>query len=125
MVVDSFLTIEMLKTFTVAVFIVVLITEFFKEIVDLVIKIFSKMVSVMFKKQCELHVPTKYVVFLWALFVVFMPMYLEIVLTLPIIFMGTLNSIFVTLAAMKFYESILEKAFSVNIADKVVNKSDI
>jgi galactitol-specific phosphotransferase system IIC component len=99
----------MLKTFAVVVMVVVLVTEFFKEAVD---KLFNLV---------GWHVPTKYVVFFWALFIIFGPLYYEGTITGVAIFMGVLNAIFVSLAAMKLYESILEKAFG-NFMERMVLK---
>jgi hypothetical protein len=106
----DFLTLDMLKVFFVAVAVTVLLTEFFKDIVDGIFKLFGLAVSKAIGKTYELHIPTKYVVFTFALMVVFAPLYFEAVLTPQVIVAGVLNGILLTLTAMKSYETILDKA---------------
>ncbi len=95
---NDFITLDMLRVFLVAVSVTVLLTQFFKEAVDSLFKIFN------------LHVPTKYVVFFWALITVFLPLYFDDAITPEVIATGIINAILLTLTAQKSYETILEKS---------------
>lgn len=95
---NEFITLDMLKVYLVAVCATVVFTEFFKEAVDSLFKIFN------------LHMPTKYVVFFWATLVVFLPIYFDSLITPEAIATGIINAILLTLTAQKSYETILEKS---------------
>ena len=95
---EDFLTPDMLQIFFIAVAVVVILAQFFKDIFDYIFKMLN------------IQVPTKYVVFIFALIVVFVPMSLQGPLLPMAIFMGVLNSILLTLTAQKSYETILERA---------------
>lgn len=97
---NEFLTIDMLRVFVVAVSITVMLTEFFKEAIDW---LFNKL---------KIVVPTKYVVFFFALVVIFLPMILGGLITVEAISTGILNAVLLSLTAMKSYDVILERAIS-------------
>jgi hypothetical protein len=95
---NDFLTLEALKIWMVAVSVTVLITQFTKEIVDWIFGIL------------HLKIPTKYVVYCWSLTVIFLPQVNQIQFSFEVIATNILNGIIITLAAMKSYEIIAEKA---------------
>lgn len=107
MMLNDFLTIDMLRVFLVAVSVTVILTEFFKEAVDWV---FAKI---------KINIPTKYVTLFFALLIVFLPIIIDGLITVEIIATGILNAILLSLTAMKSYETILEKAIS-----KIEKKQD-
>jgi len=86
------------------------VSQLFKDLVDWVFKLIGLVISKAIGKPYKLKIPTKYVVFIFALMVVFAPLYFDVVLTPPVIVAGILNGILLTLTAMKSYETILDKA---------------
>lgn len=97
---SDFVTIDMLKIFAVAVTFTVIFTEFFKEAVDYLCKKFNK------------KIPTKYVVFFFALIVIFLPIILDGVISVETVATGFLNAILLSLTAMKSYDTIVDKAIA-------------
>lgn len=102
---DDFITVDMLKTFPVAVSITVILTQFFKEAIDGLFK----------KLKIDVH--TKYVVFFFALIVVFIPIKESI--TFGVVAAGVLNAILLSLTAMKSYDTLVDKAIT-----KIEEKKD-
>lgn len=97
---NEFITIDMLKVFAVAVSITVMLTEFSKEAVDW---IFSKL---------KINIHTKYVVFFFALVVIFLPFIIEKLITVEAIFTGVLNAVLLSLTAMKSYDTIRDRTIA-------------
>jgi hypothetical protein len=117
---NQFLTIEMLKAFPVAVSVTVILTEFFKDIIDCLFR------------KVNFHLPTKYIVFIFALIVIFLPHIVEKTVSLEIIITGVLNAILLSLTAIKSYETIVQRAVTkmsrkLGIANKesCINKDEI
>jgi len=90
----------MLRVFVVAVSVTVILTEFFKEAVDWV------------AKKLNIRVPTKYVVFFFALFVVFLPIILDGLISFETVTTGILNAILLSLTAIKSYDTIVERGIT-------------
>ncbi|HZJ77131.1 MAG TPA: hypothetical protein VFC70_05415 [Oscillospiraceae bacterium] len=97
---SDFMTIDMLKVFMVAVSATVILTEFFKETVDWICK----------KFQVKVH--TKYVVFFFALIVIFLPIILDKLISIETVATGFLNAILLCLTAMKSYDTIVDRAIA-------------
>ena len=97
---SEFMTIDMLKVFAVAVTFTVILTEFFKEAVDWICGKF------------KIDIPTKYVVFFFALVVIFLPIYIDNTISIESILTGFLNSILLSLTAMKSYDTIVDRAIT-------------
>lgn len=93
---NDFLTIDMLKAFPVAVSVIVILTEFFKDAIDLLFK------------KLKIKVQTKYVVFFFALIIVYLP--IRETITFEVIASGILNAVLLSLTAMKSYDTIVNRA---------------
>lgn len=96
---DKFITIDMLKIFSVAITVTVILTEFFKDLADRIVYKFLKR---------NLH--TKYFVFVIALLVIFIPIIHDKNFSFESTFTGIINAVFLTLASMKSYETVIERA---------------
>ncbi|NLX61857.1 MAG: hypothetical protein GXZ06_04975 [Tissierellia bacterium] len=96
---NKFITIDMLNIYSIAVVVTVTLTEFFKDIADHVIyKLFKR------------ELPTKYFVFFIALLIIFIPIIHDKKLSFESFFTGIINAVFLTLASMKSYETVIERA---------------
>jgi len=96
---NKFISIDMLNIYSIAVVVTVTLTEFFKDIADYV-------VYKLFKRE----LPTKYFVFFIALHIIFIPIIYDKKLSFESFFTGIINAVFLTLASMKSYETVIERA---------------
>lgn len=94
---ENFITFDMLKNFATLATVLVILTQFTKDLVDATI-------GRLFK------IPTRYLVFVYALAILFLILYRSGPITVEAVVATVINAVFVTLAAMKAFESAVQPA---------------
>ena len=88
---DNFITFDMLQNFATLATVLVILTQFTKDLVDKVVKF-----------------PTRYLVFIYAEIILFLNLARTGTWSIEAVVTTIINGIFVTLAAMKAFESTVE-----------------
>lgn len=88
---DNFITFDMLQNFATLATVLVILTQFTKDLVDKVVKF-----------------PTRYLVFIYAEIILFANLTRAGTWSIQAVVTTIINGIFVTLAAMKAFESTVE-----------------
>lgn len=95
---ENFITFDMLKNFATLATVLVIVTQFTKDLVDALFGVL------------RIRVPTRYLVFVYALAVLLLILYRGGPVTVEAVVATIINAIFVTLTAMKAFESAVQPA---------------